>query len=60
MPRGVVGAGDLNIELQKALNPVGSLLTRGGYCYQQGDKVTQIRNNYDKNVLTETSGLFEN
>lgn len=58
MQRGVVGAGNLNIELQKALNPVGSSLTRGGYCYRQGDKVMQIRNNYDKNVFNGDIGFI--
>ena len=59
MQRGVVGAGNLNTELQKALNPVGPSLTRGGYCYRQGDKVMQIRNNYDKNVFNGDIGYIK-
>lgn len=56
MQRGTVGAGNLNIELQKALNPSGPELTRGGYTYRQGDKVMQIRNNYDKSVFNGDIG----
>ena len=55
MQRGTVGAGNLNIELQNALNPTGPSLARGGYTFRQGDKVMQIRNNYDKTYLTATS-----
>lgn len=58
MQRGTVGAGNLNIELQNALNPSGASLTRGGYTYRQGDKVMQIRNNYDKNVFNGDIGYI--
>ena len=56
MQRGNVGAGNLNIELQKALNSNGESLTRGGYTFRRGDKVMQIRNNYDKNVFNGDIG----
>ena len=58
MQRGTVGAGNLNIELQNALNPSGASLARGGYTYRQGDKVMQIRNNYDKNVFNGDIGYI--
>ena len=58
MQRGNTGAGNLNIELQKALNPSGSSLSRGGYTFRQGDKVMQIRNNYDKNVFNGDIGYI--
>lgn len=58
MQRGTVGAGNLNIELQNALNPSGLSLTRGGYTFRQGDKVMQIRNNYDKNVFNGDIGYI--
>lgn len=58
MQRGAVGAGNLNIELQNALNPSGASLARGGYTYRQGDKVMQIRNNYDKNVFNGDIGYI--
>ena len=58
MQRGNTGAGNLNIELQKALNTSGSSLSRGGYTFRQGDKVMQIRNNYDKNVFNGDIGYI--
>lgn len=58
MQRGTVGAGNLNIELQNALNPTGASLTRGGYTFRQGDKVMQIRNNYDKSVFNGDIGYI--
>lgn len=56
MQRGPVGTANLNIELQKALNPVGASLTRGGNTFREGDKVMQIRNNYDKAVFNGDIG----
>ncbi len=58
MQRGNTGAGNLNVELQKALNPSGTSLSRGGYTFRQGDKVMQIRNNYDKNVFNGDIGYI--
>lgn len=56
MQRGTVGASNLNIELQNALNPSGPSLARGGYTFRQGDKVMQIRNNYYKSVFNGDIG----
>ena len=50
MQRIVVGAASLNIALQEAINPIGESLSRGGFKYRQGDRVMQIRNNYDKDT----------
>ena len=58
MQRGNTGAGNMNIELQSALNPNGDALTRGGYTFRRGDKVMQIRNNYDKNVFNGDIGFI--
>lgn len=58
MQRGTVGAGNLNTELQNALNPSGPSLARGGYTYRMGDKVMQIRNNYDKSVFNGDIGYI--
>lgn len=58
MQRGTIGAGNLNIELQNALNPTGPSLARSGYTFRQGDKVMQIRNNYDKNVFNGDIGYI--
>ena len=45
MQKGIVGAANLNLALQEALNPQGDGLRRGGYLFRTGDKVMQIRNN---------------
>ncbi|MDY5240882.1 MAG: ATP-dependent RecD-like DNA helicase [Alistipes senegalensis] len=58
MQRGVVGAANLNLLLQQALNPSGPSLSRGGYTYRQGDRVMQQRNNYDKDVFNGDLGYI--
>ncbi|MDD5171392.1 MAG: ATP-dependent RecD-like DNA helicase, partial [Syntrophales bacterium] len=56
MHRGTVGAGNLNIEIQKALNPGEDGVLRGGRLFRVGDKVMQIVNNYDKEVYNGDIG----
>lgn len=59
MQRGVVGAANLNQVLQQALNPGEAGLRRGGVTFRAGDKVMQIRNNYDKEVFNGDIGVIE-
>ena len=59
MQRGVIGAANLNQALQEAVNPGGSGLKRSGYLYRTGDKVMQIRNNYDKEVFNGDIGFIQ-
>lgn len=57
MHRGPAGAGALNTLLQQQLTPAREGLPErrvGGRVFRIGDKVTQIRNNYDKGV----AGVF--
>ena len=56
MNRGIVGVTNLNIELQKVLNPREDGISRGGKMFRIGDKVMQIRNNYDKDVFNGDIG----
>jgi exodeoxyribonuclease V alpha subunit len=56
MHKGVVGAGNLNTELQKSLNPFQQEITRGNRNFRVNDKVMQIRNNYDKEVFNGDIG----
>ena len=64
MHRGPAGAGTLNGLLQEALTPAapGRAERRfGGRTFRVGDKVTQIRNNYDKGkngVFNGTGGVI--
>jgi len=53
MHRGDLGAGNINLLLQEALAaqaPGAPSLTRGARTFRAGDKVMQIRNDYDKEV----------
>ena len=59
MQRSVVGATNLNIILQEAINPEGDSLSRGGFRYRKGDRVMQIRNNYDKEVFNGDIGYVK-
>ena len=56
MYRGIVGAENLNLELQKALNPGEDVVSRGDRHFRLNDKVMQIRNNYDKDVFNGDIG----
>ena len=66
MQRGFVGAANLNQALQAAVNPSAPdshgnsapELRRGGYTFRAGDKVMQIRNNYDKEVFNGDIGVI--
>ena len=74
MQRGVVGATNLNLSLQEALNPPeqeifmrgrGAVtmpkdcLRRSGFAFRADDKVMQIKNNYDKEVFNGDIGIIE-
>jgi exodeoxyribonuclease V alpha subunit len=56
MHKGVVGADNLNTELQKNLNPSQTEIIRGNRNFRVNDKVMQIRNNYDKEVFNGDIG----
>ena len=56
MQRGPIGAANLNQVLQESLNSEGDGLRRGGYVFRIGDKVMQIRNDYDKEVFNGDIG----
>jgi exodeoxyribonuclease V alpha subunit len=56
MHKGVIGAGNLNAVLQRVLNPSDEELTRGGRTYKPGDKVMQIKNDYEREVFNGDIG----
>jgi exodeoxyribonuclease V alpha subunit len=58
MNRGPAGAIALNSALQAALNPHGPSLVRGTRTFRVGDKVMQLRNDYDKNVFNGDVGFI--
>lgn len=58
MRKGPIGVHTLNTALQEALNPPGPAEMRSfGTAYRIGDKVMQIRNNYDKEVFNGEIGI---
>ncbi|HEV2854021.1 MAG TPA: ATP-dependent RecD-like DNA helicase [Thermoanaerobaculia bacterium] len=56
MNRGPLGTENLNAVLRGLLNPEGAMLTRGGHTLRVGDKVMQVRNNYDLEVFNGDLG----
>jgi exodeoxyribonuclease V alpha subunit len=56
MKRGMIGCENLNTVLQQQLNPSPTPLLRFGRCFHIGDKVMQIRNNYEKEVYNGDVG----
>jgi exodeoxyribonuclease V alpha subunit len=56
MNRGPLGSQLLNHELQELLNPRGRELRAGDRRFHEGDRVIQLRNNYDKMVFNGTIG----
>ncbi|MCW5831256.1 MAG: AAA family ATPase [Labilithrix sp.] len=57
MNRGAAGTAVLNEALQAALNPSAPGLARGKVTFRVGDKVMQLRNDYDKNVYNGDVGV---
>src|SRR4051812_30880975 len=56
MNRGPLGTENLNAVLRDLLNPTGVEVTRGGQTLRLGDKVMQVRNNYDLEVFNGDIG----
>jgi exodeoxyribonuclease V alpha subunit len=56
MHRGVIGVSNLNVEIQKRLNPDASGIMVGNRLLRLGDKVMQITNNYDRDVFNGDIG----
>jgi exodeoxyribonuclease V alpha subunit len=58
MHKGLIGTENLNRELQQVLNPGHILLERGNRSFRAGDKVMQVRNNYDLDVFNGDIGMI--
>ena len=56
MRRGSVGSENFNKRLQEILNPSSEETIRGGRNFRVGDKVMQVRNNYDYDVFNGDIG----
>ncbi|WP_457089895.1 SF1B family DNA helicase RecD2 [Microvirga sp. P5_D2] len=58
MNRGVLGARNLNIELQRVLNPdPPATVERFGWRFSQGDRVMETQNDYDREVFNGDLGM---
>lgn len=57
MHKGASGTGSINQLLQAALNPKGAALERRGQLLRAGDKVMQLRNDYEKDVFNGDLGF---
>ena len=54
-----MGTSSLNQTLQNILNPGKNLITRGTQGFRTGDKIMQLRNNYDKDVYNGDLGSID-
>ena len=59
MHKGVAGVGNLNVQLQAALNGRARGLRTAGGEFRPGDKVIQLRNDYDKNLFNGDIGTVK-
>jgi exodeoxyribonuclease V alpha subunit len=59
MHKGLLGAATLNQELQMLFNPDGPSVVRGTRTFRVGDKVMQVRNDYDLDVFNGDVGHVE-
>lgn len=58
MKHGSLGTDNLNAQLQAVLNDSKLFIERGSNRYKLGDKVMQIKNNYDKNIFNGDIGFI--
>jgi len=59
MRRNSLGSENLNNVIQARLNGAGPAVQRGGTCFRAGDRVMQLRNNYDKDVFNGDIGFVQ-
>jgi exodeoxyribonuclease V alpha subunit len=59
MHKGIAGISNLNLALQAALNPNARGIAAGATRFQVGDKVIQLRNNYDLGLFNGDLGRVE-
>jgi len=56
MQRGTLGVANLNRRLQELLTPPGPSVERGSVSFRAGDRVMQVRNDYDRDVFNGDLG----
>ena len=55
--RGLTGCSNLNKCIQQKVNPKGDTLSYGDTVFREGDRVMQMKNNYEKGVFNGDIGL---
>ena len=55
--KGMLGTENINLRLQKILRSSSKMIQCGQNCFYLGDKVMQIKNNYEKNVFNGDIGV---
>ena len=58
MHNGVLGTEALNTALQASLNPDGEAIKRGNRIFRQGDRIIQLRNDYDNDIFNGDVGTI--
>ena len=58
MRKNLLGTDNINFEVQRAMNPTGPSIVRGPVTFRTGDRVMQLRNNYDKDVYNGDVGFI--
>jgi exodeoxyribonuclease V alpha subunit len=58
MHNGVLGTEALNTALQATLNPEGPAVKRGQRVFRQGDRIIQLRNDYDNDIFNGDVGTI--
>lgn len=59
MRKGLIGTDNLNARLQELLNPDATTVEIRSHRFRVGDKVMQVRNNYDKDVYNGDLGFIK-
>jgi exodeoxyribonuclease V alpha subunit len=59
MRKNTLGAENLNRIIQETLNNNPEAIVRGSMTFRKGDRVMQLRNNYDKDVYNGDIGFIE-
>lgn len=58
MHNGPLGTEALNTRLQESLNPEGSFIQRGSRVFRDGDRIIQLKNDYDNEIFNGDVGTI--
>lgn len=58
--RGICGVYNLNSRIQEAINPGSGGILQGGRQFKTGDRIIQLKNNYEKEIFNGDIGIIKN